>query len=89
MRPLLEGFFSETRLPVYGVLGNSRGSEAIERVGGLTVPPTLLCYRPPFMVDLGSRLSYAYTVKGLSKQDKFAPPISKTDLKIYTRKPDG
>jgi 4-amino-4-deoxy-L-arabinose transferase-like glycosyltransferase len=34
-------------------------------------------------------LKHAYTAKGLSKNDKYAPPISKTDLKIYTRKRDG
>ena len=34
-------------------------------------------------------LEHAYTAKGLSKKDRFAPPISKGDLKIYTRKPEG
>jgi hypothetical protein len=35
-----------------------------------------------------AKLDFAYKAKGLSKQDKFASPISKTDLRIYARKPD-
>jgi hypothetical protein len=34
-------------------------------------------------------LEHVYTAIGLDKKDKFALPISKTDLEIYTRKPDG
>jgi hypothetical protein len=50
--------FSEPDFRHLQIIGNSRGSEAIERAGGLTVAPTtFLCYRAPFMVVLGSRLS--------------------------------
>src|SRR5215216_5183261 len=35
-----------------------------------------------------AKLDFAYKATGLSKQDKFAPPISKTDIRIYARKPD-
>jgi len=34
-------------------------------------------------------LEHVYTAIGLDKKDKFALPISKTDLEICTRKPDG
>ena len=35
-----------------------------------------------------AKFDFAYKATGLSKQDKFAPPISKTDIRIYARKPD-